>query len=154
MARDNLTDIKKKKLYKNEWGLIGYLKDGMLRGVGVSVSDSGRLCPVTKKECEDFYKRKKEFNARLKKKQEENQRILNLVGAGLLPSDFCRFREASEEKGKVIVCTRESGVNGFSLGAVKKAGDKLVGRTNDRGDQTYVYYEFKVDNTADNKTND
>jgi hypothetical protein len=104
------------------------------------------LRPATEDEIAAFAAQEAERVAAGAKRELEEQRILDFVGAGLTPSDFCRYRGASvSEDGKtVVVCTRENGIGGFSIDAVRKAGESLVGRTNDDGDSTYAYLTFRV----------
>ena len=122
---------------------VGWIDGRYFHTSGYRTSLVGSYRPATPTEIstaiDEIARRKKSADDRAKREQE----ILDMVGVGLTPDDFCRFRGVCEEDGEIVVSTRENGVGGFSGDAVKKAGDSLINRGNDDGDSTYAWYSFK-----------
>ena len=85
----------------------------------------------------------REYEERVRETEQRQKEVLSLIG--LEPSDFCRFRDAYEEDGQIVVETRENGIGGRSIKAIQKAGDKLVETFADECDSTYQYYVFRRD---------
>jgi len=133
---------KKEKKFVKQRDVVGYIsEDGKWFNTPYgmwSISTSDKFVEATK---EDVEKYKSEVE-RLKRNREErkakDKAILDKIG--LTEGDFCRFREVYEEEDRITVCTRENGVNGFSIEAAKSP--LLIRRYNDEFDGTYAYYEF------------
>ena len=104
-----------------------------------SVSSSDSFVEATKEDIKKYHSEVKRLERNRQEIKARNKAILDKIG--LTEGDFCRFREVSEDKDLIIVCTRENGVNGFSIEAVKSP--YFVNRYNDEFDNTYAYYEFK-----------
>ena len=139
---------------KKEWvvdklGHVGWIEGKYFHTPSYMTSDIQDLSPATE---EDIAVTKKEISRRAKRRIEQGQieqANLDLVGVGLTQDDFCRYRNSFVEDGCVVVCTRENGVGGFSADAVKKAGQRMIGRENDDGDSTYAYYTFEIKDGED-----
>jgi len=131
----------------NRRGNIGFREGKFIHYIGcMTGTPESELRPATEGEIATFAAAEAKRTAENAERARKEQRALDLVGVGLTPDDFCRFRGASvSDDGKtVVVCTRENGVDGFSTDAVRKAGESLVDRTNDDGDSTYAYFIFKT----------
>ena len=118
----------------------GYFFMGSCRTMGGYPEDQSR--PATQEEVNKVLaeiKRIEDYRA-----DREAREAVLFAKIGLTAADFCRFRNITEEGDTCVVETRENGVDGFSLNAVRKAGERLLSRVNDDGDSTYAYYTIKM----------
>ena len=123
-------------------GVVGYIKGNMFWTVGYGhgpvVEDE--YTPATPEEIERFKKEKKEHEQKLQALHDKEAKLL--ARAGLKHEDFVRFRGCYIEGDKLIVETRENGVNERSVEAIRNPN--YITSYPDDGDPTYEYYEFRI----------
>jgi hypothetical protein len=115
--------------------------DGMLRWPGGG-GYSGKLAANRRPATPDEIAAYEALDADRRRQAAEHEAKENalLAAYGLSRSDFCRFRSVSEKDGALVVETRENGIGGRSIDAIRKGN--LLDTGTDDGDSTYQWYRF------------
>jgi hypothetical protein len=106
-------------------------------GVAESIRNSR---PATEHEVAEF-----QLMEAVRKREYEQQREAEaalLALCGLTHDDFCRFRGAWREDDNLFVSTRENGVDGVSVSAIRNPN--YISQHPDDGDSTYETYVFNI----------
>lgn len=74
--------------------------------------------------------------------QTESPETILLTLCGLRAGDFCRLRDVFRDGNILYVSTRENGVGGRSVDAIRN--QNYVSSRIDEGDSTYEWYEFQI----------
>lgn len=132
-----------RKYVKNKRVRVGYLtdKDNMFHGVGYMTSlDMDDLVDATDEEIEAFERKEKERQDRRLEMHKKEKELLSLCG--LSHNDFVRFRNVYKYENKLHVETRENGVGGRSVDAIRN--ENYITSHADSFDSTYEYYQFNI----------
>jgi hypothetical protein len=123
-------------------GLTGYVEGNDFVNAYFRTSPVPKIRPATQEEVEKYLADVDRLATQRHEHEKEVATLLSLCG--LTVSDFCRFRgvELSSDGKELYVWTRENGVEGRSVDAIRNPNYKSSGR--DDGDSTYENYVFSV----------
>jgi hypothetical protein len=121
-------------VYRKEGTLLRWATGG---GMGGGITHH-RFRAATNAEIEQYEAKRAE--AERYRKEQHDKEVALLAKYDLTHDDFCRFRSASEEGGVLHVRTRENGIGGRSIGAIRAPNFRDT--ETDDFDSTYQYYTF------------
>jgi hypothetical protein len=138
----NKEKMKKRNWVKNHLGHIGYIEENRFCGFSykTDIMNEDKYTKPSQEEINEFLKKEKENLENCESRLRKEVQLLFLCG--LSHSDFVRFRDVEREGDKLIVWTRENGVNERSVDAIRNK--HYLNSCADDFDSTYERYEFEI----------
>jgi hypothetical protein len=133
---------KERNWVKNYLGHIGYIEENWFCGLSYKTNlvNKEEFTKPSQEEINEFLKEEKE---NLENRESQLRKEVELLFlCGLTHSNFIRFRGVEREGDKLIVWTRENGVNERSVDAIRNK--HYLSSCADDFDSTYERYEFEI----------